>query len=113
MSISPGSDGHNAYVRMVRGEPLEIPRIVGEHQPATEANGCGEDERVNGEFTARPCRGQGMSGSAGRPCAGGHDPLDTAGQLLIDCLVGAAAAVELQEDGGGYADRLASPLRRA
>lgn len=107
-----GSDGHDADVGVVGGESSKIVRVVGEDQPAAEAGGGGHDEGVDGQFAAGADCGQGVSGEAGGPGPGGHDPGETASQLPVDHLVRAAAAVELEQDGGRHADRFAPALRR-
>ncbi len=55
------------------GELFEVRLIVGEDQPAAEADSGANDEGVDGHIAACPARGQRMPGDTGDACADSDD----------------------------------------
>ncbi len=54
-----------------------------------------------------------MTSHSGHACSGRHDLAETAGQELVDRLVGSGAPVELDEDRGGHSNRDVPVVRDA
>ncbi len=97
------SDGDDRDVVVSCGEQLEVIRVVGCHDPAAEADGGGDHQRVDGHLAASVGVGQEVTGDASHASAGGHDLCEASAEEAIDRFVGPVAAIELDEHRGGDA----------
>lgn len=98
--------------RVAGRQQFEIVRVVGEDQTASEADGGGHHEGVDGHVAATTGIGQKMPGMPGDADPGGDDPGEALGEDVVDGLVKTAAPVQLDEHGGRDAHLLAPPIRR-
>ena len=96
------SDGGDGDAEVAGGEARQVVWVVGEDHATTEADRCRDDECVDGQFTARTCRGKQVTGDSSRARARGHDLGEAARQDRIDRGVSATTAVELHEHRGWH-----------
>ena len=91
------SDGRNGDVRVAGSEELEVVGVVGCDNTATETDGGGDDQGVDGHLASGARSGQEMTSDASDPGSGGYDLGKAARQDRVNGLVGTTSAVELHE----------------
>lgn len=95
---------------MVRGEVLEVTRIVREDQASAETNCRGHDQRIDGHLAPASDSCKQVTGDPGDAHPRGHHSGEPATEHAIYCFVRAATSVELDEHGRRHTHRLVAPL---
>lgn len=104
------SHRRDSDIRVVGGEELEVSRIVGENESATEADGRSYHQGIDRQLAVPAGRRQEVAGDPGDPHPRRHHPSEPATEHLVDRLVGSRTPVELDQDGRRDSHRLVPPL---
>lgn len=108
--VRRGSNAEDRHVRVTGGEEPEVVGVMGGDDAAAEPNRCRSDECVDGHLATGAEVSEKMPGDPGHADPARYDLSEASGEHPVDRLVGAVAAVQLEEHRRRDANRRVAPV---